>query len=59
MIRKVIITRDNVSEIEVDRRKISNKILTPNRDVNGKFASIKGCSRKVYSEEFVIFAKKI
>ena len=50
---------EGFSEIEVDRRKISNKILTPYRDVNGKFASIKGCSRKVYSEEFVIFAKKI
>ena len=37
----------------------AHKILTPYRDVNGKFASIKGCSRKVYSEEFVIFAKKI
>lgn len=45
-------------EIEVDRRKISNKILTPYRDENGKFASIAGSSRKVYSEEFVIFAKK-
>lgn len=50
---------EGFSEIEVDRRKISNKILTPYRDANGKFASIKGCSRKVYSEEFVIFAKKI
>ncbi len=45
-------------EIEVDRRKISNKILTPYRDENGKFAKIAGSSRKVYSEEFVIFAKK-
>ena len=44
--------------IEVDRRKISNKILTPYRDTNGKFASIKGSCRKVYSEEFVIFARK-
>lgn len=49
---------EGFSDIEVDRRKISNKILTPYRNANGKFASFKGCSRKVYSEEFVIFAKK-
>lgn len=50
---------EGMVNIEVDRRKISNKILTPYRDTNGKFASIKGSCRKVYSEEFVIFAKKI
>jgi len=46
------------TSVNVDRRKISNKILTPYRDANGKFASMIGSSRKVYSEEFVIFAKK-
>ena len=49
---------EGMVNIEVDRRKISNKILTPYRDTNGKFASIKGSCRKVYSEEFVIFARK-
>ena len=49
---------EGMVNIEVDRRKISNKILTPDRDTNGKFASVKGSCRKVYSEEFVIFARK-
>lgn len=49
---------EGMVNIEVDRRKISNKILTPYRDTNGKFASVKGCCRKVYSEELVIFARK-
>ena len=43
--------------IEVERRKISNKILTPYRDANGKFTTDKN-SRKVYSEEFIVFAIK-
>lgn len=45
-------------DVEVSRRKISNKILTPYRDINGKFTSNKETSRKIYSEEFIIFAKK-
>lgn len=49
---------EGFKNVEVDRRKISNKILTPYRDATGKFASIAGSSRKIYSEEFVIFAKK-
>ena len=49
---------EGLVNVEVDRRKISNKILTPYRDNNGKFASVKGSCRKVYSEEFVIFARK-
>jgi len=49
---------EGMVNVEVDRRKISNKILTPYRDSNGKFASVKGSCRKVYSEEFVIFARK-
>lgn len=44
-------------DVEVDRRKISNKILTPYRDSVGKFTTDKN-SRKIYSEEFIIFAKK-
>ena len=43
--------------VEVERRKISNKILTPYRDSVGKFTTDKK-SRKIYSEEFIIFAKK-
>lgn len=43
--------------VEVERRKISNKILTPYRDSAGKFTIDKN-SRKIYSEEFIIFAKK-
>lgn len=50
--------KEGFINVEVDRRKISNKILTPYRDANGKFAKIKGSSRKIYSEEFVIFARK-
>lgn len=49
---------EGFENINVDRRKISNKILTPYRDANGKFAKIQGSSRKIYSEEFVIFAQK-
>lgn len=44
-------------EVEAERRKISNKILTPYRDAIGKFTTDKN-SRKIYSEEFIIFAKK-
>lgn len=44
-------------DVEVERRKISNKILTPYRDAIGKFTTDKS-SRKIYSEEFIIFAKK-
>lgn len=43
--------------IDVNRRKISNKILTPYRDKYGKFTTNKN-SRKIYSEEFIIFARK-
>lgn len=43
--------------VTIKRRKILNKILTPYRDKNGKFSSDK-TSRKIYSEEFLIFAQK-
>ena len=48
---------ESFEDIEVERRKISNKILTPYRDSVGKFTTDKN-SRKIYSEEFIIFARK-
>ena len=42
--------------VTIKRRRILNKILTPYRDKNGKFSSDK-TSRKIYSEEFLIFAQ--
>lgn len=44
-------------EIQVTKRKISNKILTPYRDKNGKFTK-SPTGKKVYSEEFIIIGKK-
>jgi len=43
-------------DIEITKRKISNKILTPYRDKKGKFTTDKN-SRKVYAEEFIIIGK--
>lgn len=48
---------EGFEDVDVERRKISNKILTPYRDSVGKFTTDKK-SRKIYSEEFIIFAKK-
>lgn len=48
---------EGFEDVEVERRKISNKILTPYRDSVGKFTTDKN-SRRIYSEEFIIFAKK-
>ena len=45
-------------EIQITKRKISNKILTPYRDTNGKFSS-DSSGRKVYSEEFIVIGKKV
>lgn len=45
------------TDIEITKRKISNKILTPYRDKNGKFTTDKN-SRKVYAEEFIVIGKK-
>lgn len=50
--------KEGFCNVNVDRRKISNKILTPYRTKDGKFSKDEGKSRKIYSEEFVIFAKK-
>jgi DNA modification methylase len=44
-------------DIEITKRKISNKILTPYRDKEGKFTTDKN-SRKAYAEEFIIIGKK-
>lgn len=44
-------------EVEISRRKISNKILSPYRDENGKFTNDKN-SRQVYAEEFIVIGKK-
>lgn len=44
-------------EIEVLKRKISSKILSPYRDKDGKFSNDKR-KRKIYNTEFVIIAKK-
>ena len=44
-------------DIEITKRKISNKILTPYRDKNGKFTTDKN-SRKVYAEEFIVIGRK-
>jgi DNA modification methylase len=45
------------TDIEVTKREISSKILTPYRDEKGKFTTDKN-SRKVYSEEFIVIGKK-
>lgn len=49
---------EGFKNVSVDRRKISNKILTPYRNANGKFAMPDTSSKKVYAEEFVVFAKQ-
>lgn len=43
--------------ILVTKRNIVRKILTPYRDKNGRFSSDE-CSRKVYSEEFIVIGRK-
>jgi len=48
---------NNFSDIEVIKRKINLKILTPYRDPKGKF-SINPKHRKVYQYEYVIVARK-
>lgn len=45
-------------EVEITKRKISNKILTPYRDEQGKFSKNKE-GRKIYSEEFIIVGRKL
>ena len=43
--------------INITKRKISGKILTPYRDKKGKFTTDKN-SRKVYAEEFIVIGRK-
>lgn len=45
------------SSVDVTKRKISNKILTPYRDKDGKFSTDK-VGRKVYAEEFILIGRK-
>jgi methylase of polypeptide subunit release factors len=47
----------NYSEIYVTKRKISNKMLTPYRDKQGRFTS-NSKGRKVYHEEYIIVGRK-
>ena len=44
-------------DVKIARRKISNKLLTPYRDNNGKFTSDK-TKRTIYYEEFLISGRK-
>ena len=44
--------------LKVHKRKISNKMLTPYRDKNGRFTNSSN-GRKVYAEEYVVIGKKI
>ena len=45
------------SEVLVTKRKISNKILTPYRDQQGRFTKDSE-GRKIYSEEFILIGRK-
>lgn len=45
------------SSVDITKRKISNKILTPYRDKNGKFSTNK-TGRKIYAEEFILIGNK-
>ncbi|MFW5804102.1 MAG: DNA methyltransferase [bacterium] len=45
------------NNIEISRRKIKTKILTPYRDEKGKFTTDSN-SHKVYAEEFIVTGKK-
>lgn len=45
------------ASVSIAKRKISNKILTPYRDNNGRFTNDKS-GQKVYSDEYVLIAKK-
>lgn len=49
--------RSGFSKVNISKRKISNKILSPYRDENGKFSSDHS-KRQIYHEEYVIMAYK-
>lgn len=44
-------------KVSMAKRKISNKILTPYRNANGRFTREKG-GRKIYSDEYVLIATR-
>lgn len=44
-------------KVYITKRRITNKILTPYRDKEGKFSSDEN-NRKVYSEEFIVVGRK-
>ncbi|WMW22779.1 class I SAM-dependent methyltransferase [Methanolobus mangrovi] len=46
------------NEITITKRKISNKILTPYRDEQGRFTTDKS-GRKIYSEEYILIGRKL
>lgn len=52
-----VMYRIGFTNIEVKKRKISSKILTPYRDEKGRFSN-DSSDRKVYNYEFVIIGKK-
>jgi methylase of polypeptide subunit release factors len=47
----------NYSSVSVVKRKISNKMLTPYRDKQGRFTS-NSKGRKIYNEEYILVGKK-
>ena len=47
----------NFKKIDIMKRKISKKNLTPYRDSKGRF-TIDSKSRKVYAEEFIVIGRK-
>lgn len=49
--------KEGFKDIEIMKRKISSKILSPYRDKHGKFSNNPN-DKKVYSHEFIIFGKK-
>lgn len=49
--------RSGFGEVTISKRKITNKILSPYRDENGKFTNNKD-DREIYHEEFVIIGRK-
>jgi len=47
----------NYSSVYVVKRKISNKMLTPYRDEQGRFTS-NSKGRKIYNEEYILVGRK-
>jgi methylase of polypeptide subunit release factors len=52
-----LLLNNDFVDVEITKRKVSGKILTPYRDSTGRF-SAEETSKKVYSEEFIIAARK-